>query len=143
MTRWGVRAPHRFAGGATMRSINRLRLPALVVAAMVAGAAAAQAQSASSAASSSSSGDGRASAKATSDGKTSTDDKGCRVIRQSDANRGQGATSSVTTNPDGSLSGSTSAGSSGASASAGGGRASSDCVVVKPDDEVDKPGRGR
>jgi len=126
-----------------MRIMDRVGLPALIVAAMLAGGVTAQAQStSSSAASSSSSGDGHASAKASSDGKTSTDDKGCRVIRQSEA-KGQGATSSVTTNPDGSLSSSTSAGSSGVSASAGGGRASADCVVVKPDDEVDKPGRGR
>ena len=125
-----------------MRSIDRLRLPALIVAATLAGIAAAQAQSSSSsAASSSSSSDGHASARATSsDGKTSAD-KGCRVIRQSEANKGHGATSSVTTNPDGSLSSSTSAGSSGVSVSAGGGRASADCVVVKPDDEVDKGGR--
>ncbi len=117
-----------------MKPVDRLRLPALVVAVTLAGFTVAHAQgSSSSSAASSSSGSGHSSA-SSSDGKTttSTDEKGCRVIRQSEA--GRNPSSTITTHPDGTVSGSTSAGSSGATASAGGGRVSSDCVVVKPDE---------
>lgn len=90
--------------------------------------------SAGAAASSSSSG-GSSSAVVTSDGQTiQRDERGCRIIRRSES--GNGPSTTITTSPNGSVSGSTSSGSSGSGVSvqAGGGHASADCYVVRPDE---------